>query len=73
MPYAAWHSCLSNNPSPSEYSNWGNFTDIPNSMTLLQVLEWDPSIFPSVRRPDEDGLTISRSFDDYEFLCIVHR
>jgi arylsulfatase A-like enzyme len=38
MPYAAWHSCLSNNPSPSHYSNWGNFTDIPNAMTLQQPM-----------------------------------
>jgi iduronate 2-sulfatase len=45
MPYVAWHSCLSRAPpgdSPampallnsSNFSDWGNFTDIPNSMTL---------------------------------------
>eukprot|EP00040_Diaphanoeca_grandis_P003964 m.26542 g.26542 ORF g.26542 m.26542 type:complete len:548 (-) comp15441_c0_seq1:72-1715(-) len=32
LPFAAFHSCLSN--YPNGYSNWGNFTDIPNEMTL---------------------------------------
>jgi arylsulfatase A-like enzyme len=39
MPYPAWHSCLSNSASLSDYSNWGNFTDIPNQMSLEQPME----------------------------------
>eukprot|EP00041_Stephanoeca_diplocostata_P025661 m.677149 g.677149 ORF g.677149 m.677149 type:complete len:547 (-) comp22794_c0_seq3:164-1804(-) len=34
MPYNAYHSCLSDKPGIDGYSNWGNFTDIPNTMTL---------------------------------------
>ena len=33
MPYVAWHSCLSRAPG-ADYSDWGNFSDIPNAMTL---------------------------------------
>ena len=38
-PYCAWHSCLSRNPSPAAFSDWGNFTDIPNEMTYEQPME----------------------------------
>merc|ERR1712232_590858 len=37
MPYCAWHSCLSRAPG-KDYSDWGNFTDIPNNMTLANPM-----------------------------------
>jgi arylsulfatase A-like enzyme len=37
MPYVAWHSCLSHAPG-FDYSDWGQFTDIPNNMTLSQPM-----------------------------------
>eukprot|EP01052_Picozoa_sp_SAG31_P036365 SAG31_NODE_4526_length_3164_cov_1.693312_3_plen_355_part_00 len=58
MPYAAWHSCLSDNPSPSHYSNWGNFTDIPNAMTMHEPME--PSTAARLRR----GYAASVSYTD---------
>jgi len=30
-PYEAWHSCLGHAPG-AQFSDWGNFTDIPNGM-----------------------------------------
>ena len=30
-PYEAWHSCLGHAPG-ARFSDWGNFSDIPNSM-----------------------------------------
>ena len=37
-PYCAYHSCLSN-ALGSNYSNWGNFSDIPNSMSFERPME----------------------------------
>jgi arylsulfatase A-like enzyme len=37
MPYCAWHSCLSRAPGQN-YSDWGNFNDIPNDMTLTHPM-----------------------------------
>eukprot|EP00038_Savillea_parva_P029283 m.70026 g.70026 ORF g.70026 m.70026 type:complete len:545 (+) comp8620_c0_seq1:44-1678(+) len=38
MPNASFHSCLSNMPG-KQNSNWGNFTDIPNTMTYRQPMD----------------------------------
>lgn len=39
MPYSAWHSCLSRSSNASDYSDWGNFTDIPNDMSLTHPMD----------------------------------
>ena len=43
MPYYAWHSCLSRSSNPDDYSDWGNFTDIPNEMSLHEPMPPDAS------------------------------
>lgn len=40
MPYSAYHSCLSR-VEGANFSDWGNFTDIPNSMTQYKPMEAD--------------------------------
>ena len=65
MPYPAWHSCLSDAQSPSDYSNWGNFTDIPNEMSLKQPME--PASAARLRR----GYAASVSYTDQNIGTVM--
>lgn len=57
-PYCAWHSCLSRSADAADYSDWGNFSDIPNSMSYAHSME--PSIASRLRR----GYAASVSYTD---------
>ena len=65
MPYAAWHSCLSSSANPADYSNWGNFTDIPNEMSLREPMP--PAIAARLRR----GYAASVSYTDANVGAIL--